>query len=108
MKLDAALLRENIDDEEEEDDDEDVEESIPVQNESYVNLRKRMVKKTESKTEQIQQENKKLCREFKKKQVTHLSLKMTILIYLFIFLRCIVIINDLFVWVIFLIYMPSK
>lgn len=61
-------MREDIDDEQEEDDDED--ENIPVENESYVNLRKRMVKKIEIKAEQIQQENKKLCREFKKKQVT--------------------------------------
>ncbi|XP_057198416.1 putative ATP-dependent RNA helicase DHX57 isoform X2 [Triplophysa rosa] len=68
LKQKEALLRENIDDEQEEDDDEDEEESIPVENESYVNLRKRMVKKTEIKAEQIQQENKKLCREFKKKQ----------------------------------------
>uniref|UniRef100_A0A672N0A8 RNA helicase n=1 Tax=Sinocyclocheilus grahami TaxID=75366 RepID=A0A672N0A8_SINGR len=50
------------------DDKEDEEECIPVENESYVNLRKRMVKKSEIKTEQILQESKKLCREFKKKQ----------------------------------------
>lgn len=43
-------------------------------NESYVNLRKKMVKKPEIKTEQIQQENKKLCREFKRKQVTHITI----------------------------------
>lgn len=69
-------MREDIDDEqEEEDDDEDEEENIPVENESYVNLRKRMVKKIEIKAEQMQQENKKLCREFKKKQVTVCYLK---------------------------------
>ncbi|XP_051946382.1 putative ATP-dependent RNA helicase DHX57 [Xyrauchen texanus] len=66
QKQDAPLKREDINDEE--GDDEEDEECIPVENESYVNLRKRMVKKLELKTEQIQQENKKLCREFKKKQ----------------------------------------
>ncbi|XP_051504272.1 putative ATP-dependent RNA helicase DHX57 isoform X2 [Myxocyprinus asiaticus] len=68
QKEDAPFLREDIDDEPEEGDVEDEEECIPVENESYVNLRKRMVKKMEIKTEQIQQENKKLCREFKRKQ----------------------------------------
>ncbi|KAK7140601.1 hypothetical protein R3I94_013020 [Phoxinus phoxinus] len=68
QKEDASFLRADIDEEQDEDDYEDVEECIPVENESYVNLRKRMVKKAEIKTEQIQQENKKLCREFKRKQ----------------------------------------
>uniref|UniRef100_A0A671MHC6 RNA helicase n=1 Tax=Sinocyclocheilus anshuiensis TaxID=1608454 RepID=A0A671MHC6_9TELE len=62
-------LQKDIDDEQEDgDDDEDEEQCIPVENESYVNLRKRMVK-FEIKTEQILQENKKLCREFKRKQI---------------------------------------
>ncbi|XP_052007005.1 putative ATP-dependent RNA helicase DHX57 [Xyrauchen texanus] len=68
QKEDAPFLREDIDDEPEEGDVEDEEECIPVENESYVNLRKRMVKKMEIKTDQIQQENKKLCREFMRKQ----------------------------------------
>ncbi|XP_050981383.1 putative ATP-dependent RNA helicase DHX57 [Labeo rohita] len=70
QKEDALNLREDVDDEQEDggDDDEDEEECIPVENESYVNLRKRMVKKMEIKTEQILQDNKKLCREFKRKQ----------------------------------------
>ncbi|XP_039513078.1 putative ATP-dependent RNA helicase DHX57 isoform X2 [Pimephales promelas] len=68
QKEDASFLRADIEEEQDEDDYEYVEECIPVENESYVNLRKRMVKKAEIKTEQIQQENKKLCREFKRKQ----------------------------------------
>ncbi|XP_016129380.1 putative ATP-dependent RNA helicase DHX57 [Sinocyclocheilus grahami] len=66
QKEDASYLREDIVDEQE-DGDEDEEQCIPVENESYVNLRKRMVK-IEIKTEQILQENKKLCREFKRKR----------------------------------------
>lgn len=78
VQSDASYLRQDIDDEQEEDDDDDddnkdEEECIPVENESYVNLRKRMVKKSEIKTEQIMQENKKLCKEFKNKQVTLLT-----------------------------------
>ncbi|KAK2896458.1 hypothetical protein Q8A67_010946 [Cirrhinus molitorella] len=70
-KEDASYLREDVDDEQEDgDNDEDEEECIPVENESYVNLRKRMVKKAEIKTEQITQENKKLCREFKRKRLS--------------------------------------
>lgn len=74
FQLDASFLRADIDEEQDDDDYEDVEECIPVENESYVNLRKRMVKKAEIKTEQIQQENKKLCREFMRKQVAHLTI----------------------------------
>lgn len=73
VQSDASYRRQDIGDEQEDSDDEgdeDEEECIPVENESYVNLRKRMVKKSEVKTEQILQENKKLCGEFKKKQVT--------------------------------------
>ncbi|XP_055026440.2 putative ATP-dependent RNA helicase DHX57 [Misgurnus anguillicaudatus] len=76
LKEDAPFLREDIDDEQEEGDDEDEEESIPVQNESYVNLRKRMVKKTEIRTEQIQQDNKKLCGEFRRKQSSRRYISM--------------------------------
>ncbi|KAI5606345.1 putative ATP-dependent RNA helicase DHX57 isoform X1, partial [Silurus asotus] len=48
--------------------DGDAEESVPIENESYVNFRKRMEKKTELRAEEVQQENKKLCREFRRKQ----------------------------------------
>ncbi|XP_034719947.1 putative ATP-dependent RNA helicase DHX57 isoform X1 [Etheostoma cragini] len=51
---------------EREDDDES--ESIPVETESYVNLRKRMVTKHNLKIDNLLKENGKLCREFKKKQ----------------------------------------
>ncbi|GAA6065157.1 putative ATP-dependent RNA helicase DHX57, partial [Tachysurus ichikawai] len=57
----------NTEDIEDEQDDEDAEESIPIENESYVNFRKRMEKKTDIRAEEVLQENKKLCREFRKK-----------------------------------------
>lgn len=60
----------NTEDIEDEQDDEDAEESIPIENESYVNFRKRMEKKTDIRAEEVLQENKKLCREFRKKTVT--------------------------------------
>lgn len=60
----------NTKDIEDEQDDEDAEESVPIENESYVNFRKRMEKKTEIKAEEVLQENKKLCREFRRKAVT--------------------------------------
>lgn len=42
---------------------------VPVESESYVNLRKRMVGKHSAKVDNVLQENGKLCREFAKKQV---------------------------------------
>ncbi|XP_073776686.1 putative ATP-dependent RNA helicase DHX57 isoform X2 [Danio rerio] len=72
----AQILSEDIDDVQDEEDDEDEEECIPVENESYVNLRKRMVKKTEIRTEQMQEENKKLCREFKRKRSSRRYISM--------------------------------
>ncbi|XP_060781858.1 putative ATP-dependent RNA helicase DHX57 isoform X2 [Neoarius graeffei] len=57
----------NTEDIEDEQYDENAEESIPIENESYVNFRKRMEKNTEMRDEQVLQENKKLCREFKRK-----------------------------------------
>uniref|UniRef100_A0A667Z0R9 Putative ATP-dependent RNA helicase DHX57 n=1 Tax=Myripristis murdjan TaxID=586833 RepID=A0A667Z0R9_9TELE len=51
-------------DEDEEDDDE----AVPVESESYVNLRKKMVKKHELKIDNLLQENSKLCQEFRRKQ----------------------------------------
>lgn len=56
--------------EDEQDDDDDAEESVPIENESYVNFRKRMEKKSEARAEEVLQENKKLCREFRRKPVT--------------------------------------
>lgn len=50
-------------------DEEDDDEAIPVENESYVNLRKKMVNKHNLKIDNLLQENGKLCREFQKKQV---------------------------------------
>uniref|UniRef100_A0A4W5KEL6 Putative ATP-dependent RNA helicase DHX57 n=1 Tax=Hucho hucho TaxID=62062 RepID=A0A4W5KEL6_9TELE len=51
--------------EEEEDDEEEV---VVPETESYVNLRKKMVKRHEERTGSRQQENAKLCREFRTKQ----------------------------------------
>ncbi|XP_028250740.1 putative ATP-dependent RNA helicase DHX57 [Parambassis ranga] len=49
--------------------DEDKEDNaVPVENESYVNLRKKMVNKHNQKTGNLLEENSKLCQEFKKKQ----------------------------------------
>lgn len=50
-------------------DEEDEDEAVPVENESYVNLRKKMVTKHNLKIDNLLQENGKLCREFQKKQV---------------------------------------
>ncbi|XP_038595175.1 putative ATP-dependent RNA helicase DHX57 isoform X1 [Micropterus salmoides] len=49
-------------------DEEDEDEAVPVENESYVNLRKKMVTKHNLKIDNLLQENGKLCREFQKKQ----------------------------------------
>ncbi|XP_066534842.1 putative ATP-dependent RNA helicase DHX57 isoform X2 [Hoplias malabaricus] len=57
---------ENIENEDEEY-DEECEECIPVENESYVNFRKKMEKKAEIRIEEAILENKKLCGEFKRK-----------------------------------------
>ncbi|KAJ8013856.1 hypothetical protein DPEC_G00034150, partial [Dallia pectoralis] len=52
-----------------EDEEEDEEEVLVVpETESYVNLRKKMVKRYEERTEARQHENEKLCREFRKKK----------------------------------------
>lgn len=50
-------------------DEEDVAAAVPVESESYVNLRKRTVGKHSTKVDNVLQENGKLCREFAKKQV---------------------------------------
>ena len=53
---------------EEREDDPEVE-AVPVESESYVNLRKKMVNKHNQKMDNLLQENGKLCREFQRKQV---------------------------------------
>lgn len=63
----------NTEDLEDEQYDEDADESVPIENESYVNFRKRMEKKSEMRTEDVLQENKKLCREFRRKLVIALT-----------------------------------
>lgn len=50
-------------------DEEDEDEVVPVESESYVNLRKKMVNKHNLKIDNLLQENNKLCREFQRKQV---------------------------------------
>uniref|UniRef100_A0AAR2IMG4 Putative ATP-dependent RNA helicase DHX57 n=1 Tax=Pygocentrus nattereri TaxID=42514 RepID=A0AAR2IMG4_PYGNA len=60
-----CLNKEDVEDDEEY--DEDSEESVPVENESYVNFRKTMGKKAETRAEDILKENRKLCREFTRK-----------------------------------------
>lgn len=50
-------------------DEDDEDEAVPVETESYVNLRKKMVTKHNLKIDNLLKENGKLCREFKKKQV---------------------------------------
>ncbi|XP_029317608.1 LOW QUALITY PROTEIN: putative ATP-dependent RNA helicase DHX57 [Cottoperca gobio] len=62
-------LKETAEEEELDERDEDDEgEAVPVESESYVNLRKKMVNKHTLKIDNLQKENGKLCREFKKKQ----------------------------------------
>lgn len=50
-------------------DEDDEDEAVPVESESYVSLRKRMVNKHNPKIDNLLKENGKLCREFKKKPV---------------------------------------
>lgn len=52
---------------EKQEDDED--QAVPVENESYVNLRKKMAHKHKLKLDNHLKENGKLCREFQRKQV---------------------------------------
>lgn len=59
----------NTEDIEDEQYDEFAEESVPIENESYVNFRKRMEKNPEIRADEVLQENKKLCREFRRKPV---------------------------------------
>uniref|UniRef100_A0A671WJV1 Putative ATP-dependent RNA helicase DHX57 n=1 Tax=Sparus aurata TaxID=8175 RepID=A0A671WJV1_SPAAU len=67
--LAIAKMKETAEAEElDERDDEDEDEAVPVESESYVNLRKKMVTKHSMKMDNLLQENGKLCREFQKKQ----------------------------------------
>ncbi|XP_062852222.1 putative ATP-dependent RNA helicase DHX57 [Trichomycterus rosablanca] len=52
----------------EEEDGEYNEESVPIENESYVNFRKKMERKTEIRVEEALLENAKLCKQFRRKQ----------------------------------------
>ncbi|KAK2858882.1 hypothetical protein Q5P01_003502 [Channa striata] len=49
-------------------DEEEEDEAVPVESESYVSLRKKMVNKHNLKIDNLLQENGKLCRDFEKKQ----------------------------------------
>lgn len=70
--LKAEEMAEAEDPEEREEEDED--EAVPVKNESYVNLRKKAVQKHCLKMDNVLQENRKLCRDFQRKQVNRGSL----------------------------------
>lgn len=73
MKLKPLLLVKEMVELEElderEDDEEDEDSAVPVETESYVSLRKRMVRKHEMRMDNLMQENGKLCQEFRRKQV---------------------------------------
>lgn len=64
-----AVNADALDEKDEDEEDDDNEKVVPVETDSYVNLRKKMVKRHETRTEGQQQENAKLCREFRRKQV---------------------------------------
>lgn len=64
-----ADLKETAEAEEQDErDEEDEDRAVPVESESYVTLRKKMVNKHNLKIDNLLQENSKLCREFKRKQ----------------------------------------
>lgn len=56
-------------------DEDDGGEAVPMESESYVALRKRMVTKHNLKIDNLLQENGRLCREFKRKQVKRLPVQ---------------------------------
>uniref|UniRef100_A0A7N6C3R2 Putative ATP-dependent RNA helicase DHX57 n=1 Tax=Anabas testudineus TaxID=64144 RepID=A0A7N6C3R2_ANATE len=66
----SKSVRSNASEEKELDerDEEEEDEAVPVESESYINLRKKMVNKHNLKIENIRQENGKLCRDFQRKQ----------------------------------------
>uniref|UniRef100_A0A1A8UE18 Putative ATP-dependent RNA helicase DHX57 n=1 Tax=Nothobranchius furzeri TaxID=105023 RepID=A0A1A8UE18_NOTFU len=61
---------------EEPDEQEEEMEAVPVESESYVNLRKKMSNRHNQKMDNFLQENKKLCLEFKRKQSSRLFMSM--------------------------------
>ena len=69
----AAKDRDDVEVEEEEGDEEEEDEggAVNVETESYVHLRKQMVRKHEYKMDNVLQENGKLCRDFRRKPVRH-------------------------------------
>ncbi|XP_036402780.1 putative ATP-dependent RNA helicase DHX57 [Megalops cyprinoides] len=69
-------VKEDPEPEEDPEDQEEEAQVVPVENESYVNLRKKMVRKYETKTEGLLQENSKLSREFRRKQSSRRFLSM--------------------------------
>ncbi|MFT7806120.1 putative ATP-dependent RNA helicase DHX57 [Arapaima gigas] len=70
----AVGLTEQLKEEEEEEEEEAKE--VTVETESYVNLRKKIAKRYEGKTENLLQDNTRLCREFRSKQSSRRFLSM--------------------------------
>ncbi|KPP56085.1 putative ATP-dependent RNA helicase DHX57 [Scleropages formosus] len=66
----AVDLREQLEEEEDEEEEDNEEEAkeIAVETESYVNLRKKVVKRYEGRTENLQKDDARLCREFRSKR----------------------------------------
>ncbi|KAM4614689.1 putative ATP-dependent RNA helicase DHX57 [Polymixia lowei] len=67
-RMEAKELADAEELDERDEDEEDVNEVVPVESESYVNLRKKMVKKHELRIDNLLQENGKLCQEFRRKK----------------------------------------
>ena len=67
----AAKDRDDVEVEEEEGDEDEEDEggAVSVETESYVHLRKQMVRKHEYRMDNVLQENGKLCRDFRRKPV---------------------------------------
>lgn len=65
-------MGESVELHERDEDEEDEVSTVPVETESYVTLRKRMVRKREMKMDNFVQENGKLCQEFRRKQVKYI------------------------------------
>lgn len=57
-------------------DEEEQEQTVPVENDSYVNLKKKMLNKHSLKIDNLQQENVKLCKDFRKKPSSRRFLSM--------------------------------
>ncbi|XP_062375856.1 putative ATP-dependent RNA helicase DHX57 [Sardina pilchardus] len=61
------VCEEELEEEEDEGEEEEVQ-AVPVESESYVNFRKRMEKRAETRPQDMEHDNKKLRRDFKRKQ----------------------------------------